>query len=1029
MKKFIIALLTFGLIPLSAVSQDISLKGKELFGDMKARHIGPALMSGRINDMESHPTNARILYAGTAGGGVWKSGDGGATFNPIFDDHVQSIGVVKLDPNNPDEVIWVGTGETWTRNSVTIGDGLYKSTDGGSNWKKMGFENSERIASIAINPNNSDEIYVGVLGALWSDSDERGVYKSVDGGKTWNKILYVGPSTGAADVIMDPENPNVLYASMWQFRRSGWGFSSGGENSALYKSTDSGKSWNKIHNGFPSGKLGRIAVAVAPSDNNIIYAVLETEDKTKNGLWKSTNAGQSWEHLNSDFGLVVRPFYFSRIVVDPKNPDILVKGGLSGSISRDGGKTFKNLGQMHSDIHDLAFGINNSDIIYSGTDGGVYRSWNGGTTFEIVENLSLSQFYHISVDDAEPYNVYGGLQDNGSWYGPSSSPGGVNARDWNSVGYGDGFRVLKHPTKNIIYSEMQGAENVWRYDVDKNRTKTIQPLPKKGDPELRFNWNAPMAVSAHAPDRFYMGSQFLHKSEDMGDSWTIISPDLTTNDKSKQDQSKSGGLSVDNSGAENHTTIFTIAESPLDENIIWVGTDDGNVQVTTNGGTTWNNVTPNLVGIPQNTWVYHIEASVHGKGIAYAVFDGHTTGDMKPYALKTTDYGKTWKSIISEDIDTRAFVRNIQEDYVNEDLLFLGTEFGLYVTIDGGENWSHFTNNMPLVAVHFIDLQKKTNDIVMGTHGRGVIIIDDISPLRELNQEILTKDVHFFKTEPFTMVEESGFSGSFGAETQFVGANKSTSARIVYYLKKRHTFGKMSMEVQDMEGNKVTSLDAGKSKGINVVNWNFNTSNPKMAQAKTLSFGGFTSPRVPAGKYKIVLTKGKDTYETVIEAKYDESSITTIAERKEQEALTQTLFDMVEDLAYMVYEINEHQNTAKDVIENHPKGKKAAEKYFNSLEALRKDLVITSGDNYVASAEPELREKMGELYSNVATSYDRVSGAHKLNFELISEEFSKAKMRYEEIKNKEGKKLMSFLEKNDIAKPEVQSKEEFLKKD
>ena len=906
---------------------------------------------------------------------------------------------------------------------------MYKSTDGGSNWKKMGFENSERIASIAINPNNSNEIYVGVLGALWSDSDERGVYKTLDGGKTWNKILYVGPSTGAADVIMDPNNPSILYASMWQFRRSGWGFTSGGANSALYKSTDSGKTWNKIHNGFPSGKLGRIAVAVAPSDNNILYAVLETEDKTKNGLWKSTNAGQSWEHLNSDFGLVVRPFYFSRIVVDPKNPDILVKGGLSGSISRDGGKTFKNLGQMHSDIHDLAFDIKNSDIIYSGTDGGVYRSWNGGTTFEIVENLPLSQFYHISVDDAEPYNVYGGLQDNGSWYGPSSSPGGVNARDWNSVGYGDGFRVLKHPTKNIIYSEMQGAENVWRYDVEKNRTKTIQPLPKKGDPDLRFNWNAPMAVSAHAADRFYMGSQFLHKSENMGDSWTIISPDLTTNDKSKQDQSKSGGLSVDNSGAENHTTIFTIAESPLDENIIWVGTDDGNVQVTTNGGASWSNVTPNLTGIPKNTWVYHIEASVHGKGIAYAVFDGHTTGDMKPYALKTSDYGKTWKSIISEDIDSRAFVRNIQEDYVNEDLLFLGTEFGLYVTIDGGKNWSHFTNNMPLVAIHFIDLQKKTNDIVMGTHGRGVIIIDDISPLRELDQSILAKDVHFFNTKPFTMFEESGFSGNFGSETQFVGANKSTAARIVYYLKKRHTFGKMSMEVQDMQGNKITSLDPGKSKGINVVNWNFNTTNPKMAQAKTLSFGGFTSPRVPAGSYKIVMTKGKDTYETIIEAKYDESSITTLADRKEQEALTQTLFSMVEDLAFMVYEINQIQDKAKDVMKNYPKGKKDAEKLDNALEELRKDLVITTGDNYVASAEPELREKMGELYSNVASSYDRVSGAHKLNYELISDEFSKAQDRYQAIKNKEGKKFMSFLEKNDIAKPEIQSKEELLKKD
>jgi photosystem II stability/assembly factor-like uncharacterized protein len=1029
MKKLITLFIAFGLLPIVCHAQDISLKGKQLFGDMKARHIGPALMSGRINDLENHPTNARILYAGTAGGGVWKSGDGGATFNPIFDDHVQSIGVVTLDPTNPDEVIWVGTGETWTRNSVSVGDGLYKSTDGGANWKKMGFENSERIASVIINPKNSNEIYVGVLGALWSDSEERGVYKTTDGGKTWNKILYVGPSTGAADVLMDPSNPNVLYASMLQVRRSGWGFESGGENSALYKSVDAGTTWNKIQNNIPSGKLGRIGIALAPSDSNILYAVIETGEKSTNGLWKSNDAGENWEHLNSDFGLTVRPFYFSRITVDPKNPDIILKGGLNGSISRDGGKTFKELGNMHSDIHDIIFDINNSDIIYSGTDGGVYRSWDGGSTFEIVENMPLSQFYHISVDDAEPYNVYGGLQDNGSWYGPSSSPGGVNARDWNSVGYGDGFRVLKHPTKNIIYSEMQGAANVWRYDVDKNRTKTVQPLAKKGDPELRFNWNAPMAVSSHVPDRFYMGSQFVHRSDDMGDSWEIISPDLTTNDKTKQDQSKSGGLSVDNSGAENHTTIFTIAESPLDKDILWVGTDDGNVQVTTNGGTSWNNVTPNLTGIPANTWVYHIEASSHGKGIAYAVFEGHTSGDMKPYALKTSDYGKTWKSIISDDINPKAFVRNIQEDYVNEDLLFLGTEFGLYVTIDGGKNWSHFTNNMPLVAVHFIDLQKKTNDIVMGTHGRGVIIIDDISPLRELNQDVLSKDLHFFETKSFEMTEDSGFSGSFGSETQFVGNSKSSAARIVYYLKKRHTFGKMTMEVQDMDGNKITSLDPGKSQGINVVNWNFSTSNPKMAQAKTLSFGGFTSPRVPAGKYKVVLTKGKDRYETVIETTYDEKSITTIGERKEQEALTATLFDMVEDLAYMVYEINETQSKATDVIDNNPKGKKVAEKFNNALEELRKTLVITTGDNYVASAEPELREKMGELYSNVASTYDGVSGAYRLNYELISEEFETAKKQYDTILKKEGEKFNRFLEKNEIEKPVIKSKDEFLKKD
>jgi len=1029
MKKILIALFTVGLIPLTVSSQDIHLKGKELFGDMNARHIGPALMSGRINDLESHPANARIIYAGAAGGGVWKSGDGGATFNPIFDDHIQSIGVVKLDPTNPDQVIWVGTGETWTRNSVSTGDGLYNSTDGGANWKKMGFENSERIASIAINPKNSDEIYVGVLGALWSDSEERGVYKTLDGGKTWNKILYLDASTGAADVIMDSKNPNTLYASMWQFRRSPWGFNSGGLNSGLYKSINGGATWNKIHNGFPSGKLGRIAVALAPSDSNILYSVLETEDKKKNGLWKSTNSGESWEHLNSDFGLVVRPFYFSRITVDPKNPDIVIKGGLSGSISRDGGKTFKNLGNMHSDIHDIVFDINNSDVIYSGTDGGVYRSWNGGATFEIVENLPLSQFYHISVDDAEPYNVYGGLQDNGSWYGPSSSPGGVNARDWNSVGYGDGFRVLKHPTKNIIYSEMQGAENVWRYDVDKNRTKTIQPLAKKSDTEaLRFNWNTPMAISTHIPDRFYMGSQFLHRSDDMGDNWDIISPDLTTNDKSKQDQSQSGGLSVDNSGAENHTTIFTIAESPLDKDLLWVGTDDGNIQITTNGGKSWNNVTPNLIGIPENTWVYHIEASIHGKGIAYAVFDGHSTGDMKPYAMKTIDYGKTWKSITSEDIDPRAFVRSIQEDYVNEDLLFLGTEFGLYVTIDGGENWSLFTKNMPLVAVHFIELQKKTNDIVLGTHGRGVIIIDDISPLREINQEVLAQDLYFFNSKPYTMTEESGFAGSFGAETQFVGQNKSDAARIVYYLKKRHTFGKMTMEIQDMDGNKIASLNPGKSKGINVVNWHFNTFNPKMAAAKTIAFGGFISPRVPAGNYKIVINKGKESYEQIIETRYDENSITTLADRKEQEALTTTLFNMVEDLAYIVYELGETQTLTQSIMDTNANGKKQAKKLFNALETLRKDLVVTSGDNYVASAEPELREKMGDLYSNVASANDRVSGAHKQNFELISEDFNQALKRYESIMQKEGKKFYSILEKNNIALPIIQSKEEFLKK-
>lgn len=991
MKKLILTcIFLLGIFSYKVIAQEeIASKGKELFGDMSARQIGPALMSGRINDLENHPTNNRIIYAGTAGGGVWKSNDGGATFNSIFDDYCQSIGAVAIDPNDPDNTIYVGTGETWTRNSVSIGDGLYKTVDGGSNWTKMGFEKSERIANIIVNPKNSKEIYVAVLGALWGDSEDRGVYKTTDGGVTWNKILYTNQKTGCADLAMDPKDPNTLYASMWEFSRTGWSFESGGENSALLKTTDGGTTWTKIHNGFPEGNLGRLGIAIAPSNPNILYTVIEAKKEERKGLYRSDDAGKSWKQLNNDFGITVRPFYFSRIVVDPKNSEVIVKGGLTGSISRDGGKTFKSLGNMHSDIHDVIFDINDSDRMYAGTDGGVYRSWNGGTTMEIVENLPISQFYHVSLDDAEPYNVYGGLQDNGSWYGPSSSPGGIEARDWNSIGGGDGFRVLKHPTKNIIYSEMQGAANVWRYEVDNKRIKTVQPLPQKGFPKLRFNWNAPMAISVHKPDRFYMGSQFLHRSEDMGDTWKIISPDLTTNDPKKQLQENSGGLSMDNSGAENHTTIFTIAESSLDENVIWVGTDDGNVQVTQDGGATWANTAININGLPKNTWAYHIEASSFNKGSAYAVFDGHTMNDTKPYAFKTTDFGKTWTNIISNDVT--GFVRNIQEDYVNPDLLFLGTEFGLFITVDGGKNWSKFTNNVPAVAVHFIDLHKRTNDLVLATHGRGIIIIDDISPLREINQDILQKNVHFFDIKPTVIYEEGNFSGSFGTETQFTGANPSRAAQLKYYLKSRHTFGKMTMEIQDMDGNVISEIEPGKSKGINIVNWNYSIKQPKVAKGKTFSFGGSTPPNVAAGTYKAVLKKGKDTYEQTFDVIYDPKSKLSLEDRSLKHKTTMKLYDMTQDLAYMVYELDAITEKA---IEQKNK------KLVNSLAKLKESLVITTGDNYVSSAEPQLREKMADLYSKIAGSYDKPSNAELENLSIIEEQFNNAKKDYDKIRKK-----------------------------
>ena len=1012
------------LLPFTSYSQDeIVLSGKELFGDLKARHIGPALMSGRFTDLEGHPTNDRIIYAGAAGGGVWKSVDGGVNFNPIFEDFPQSIGDIEIDPSDPDKVIWVGTGETWTRNSVSVGNGLYKSVDGGVNWQLKGFKGSERISSVEVNPDNPQEVFVGVLGPLWSDSEMRGVYKTIDGGENWEKVLYIGPGTGCGDLIMDPADPSVLYASMWEFRRTAWSFNSGGVNSGLMKSTDGGKTWNKIHNGFPSGKLGRIAMAVAPSDPKVLYAAIESEKNENKGLYKSTNAGESWEHLNKDFGLVVRPFYFSRIVVDPRDPNVLIKGGLFGSISRDGGKTFKNLGQMHPDIHDFWFDINDSDRLYAATDGGVYRSWDGGNSLEIVENLPVSQFYHISVDNEEPYNVYGGLQDNGSWYGPSSSPGGVEARDWNSVGFGDGFRVLRHPSKKIVYSEMQGAENVWRFDIELNKSKTIQPLPEEGDPKLRFNWNAPISLSENQPDRIYVGSQFLHRSDDMGDTWVKLSPDLTTNDPNKQNQVESGGLSKDNSGAENHCTIFTIAESSLDENIIWVGTDDGNVQITQDGGKTWTNTVANISGLPANTWCYHIEASKHNKGTAYAVFDGHTTGDPNTYVYKTTDFGASWESIVTDEIE--GFARSIQEDTEKEDLLFLGTEFGLYITINGGKNWNKFTNNLPAVAIHHLELQERTNDLVMGTHGRGVIIIDDISPLRQISQEVLAKKVHFFDTEPTVMLEQSGFGGTFGG-TAFVGPNPSTDAKIIYYLKKRHIFGKMTIEIQDQQGNTLIVLPASKSKGINVATWNYEIRQPKVAKGKSFSFGGFTSPRVLPGTYKVLLKKGKETYESQLELVPDPTSLMTEEGRIAKHKTTMELYRMSEDLAYMVYELDEIVAKAEQLKKDNPSARKVASPVIEELTALKEILVITTGDNYVGAADPQLREDLADLYSKIASGFVEPSDSEMRNYKLIKDRFEKAKSDYSKIKDKRVAKMNGFIEKNELEPIKLKTKDEFI---
>jgi len=573
----------------------------ETFGGLEARAIGPAVMSGRVAAVEAVAGDRLTIYAGAAGGGLWKSVDGGLRFKPVFDRHTQSIGAVTVDPSTP-QVVWVGTGESWTRNSVSVGDGVYRSTDGGETWTHLGLAASERIARIAVHPKDGRIAYVCAVGPLFNDHPERGVFRTRDAGKTWEKVLHVADDTGCADLALDAENPDIVYAAMWQVRRLPWFFTSGGPNSGLHKSVDGGSTWTKLAKGLPEGDLGRIAIASAPSKPTIVYATVEARETA---LYRSEDRGASWTRVNSSSAVTGRPFYFSRLVVDPGDPNRVYKGGLTIQVSDDGGRTFGPLGiggifgpSYHSDVHDVWIHPKDTDEIVIATDGGLYLSHDRGSTFRFVGSLPIPQFYHVSVDMAWPYNVYGGLQDNSTWFGPSRRPGGIANRHWQSLSGGDGFWAFVDPTDpDIVYNEYQGG-NLFRIRRSTLESKDIKPTPRDGEPKYRFNWNTPIHVSRSHRGRLYYGAQFLFRSDDQGESWERISPDLTTNDPAKQKQDESGGLTLDNSTAENHCTIFSIAESPRNGSVIWVGTDDGHVQVTRDGGRSWTNVSGAIPGRP-----------------------------------------------------------------------------------------------------------------------------------------------------------------------------------------------------------------------------------------------------------------------------------------------------------------------------------------------------------------------------------------------------------------------------------------------
>ncbi len=937
-----------------------------------ARNIGSAQMSGRVAAVAAVVENGKTtVYAGAASGGVWRSLDGGTTFRPVFDKNpVQSIGAVAIDPQNP-KTVWVGTGEGWTRNSTSIGDGIYKSTDAGATWTNMGLPDSERITKILVHPKSSDVVYACVPGKLWSDSPARGVYKTTDGGKHWTLALKgATPSTGCSGLTMDPNDPNVLFAGTWDFRRKGWTFRSGGESalvpsaSGLYKTADGGATWTlltaKANKGIPATPWGRVEVTFAPTSSKILYAMIESTDSA---LYRSDDGGATWQARDKSQHMVWRPWYFARLIVDPTNAERVFKMGYSLIVSEDGGKSFaETAGGSHGDWHDVWVDPGNPKHLIGADDGGLWISHDGGSRWWKSNNLPVSQFYHVSVDAKDPYQVYGGLQDNSSWVGDSSYPGGISNHRWENLFGGDGFWVIVDPTDpEAVYAESQGG-HIGRVDRKTLVARDIQP--KAGFHEkLRFNWNTPIHASPSQKGTIYLGAQFLFRSRDRGDSWDRISPDLTTNDKEKQKQEESGGVTVDNSSAEMHTTIYSISESPLDSKVIWVGTDDGNVQITRDGGKTWDNVVRNVVGQPRG-WVSWVEASRFEPGTAYAAFDRHTMGDMTPSVYKTTDFGKSWNRIVSPAKGVRGYVHVIREDTAKAQLLFLGTELGLWISIDGGGTWTEFKGGeFPSVAVRDVQVQTRDNDLVLATHGRGIWIIDDITPLRALATETLSAGAAFLPGRPTQQRLRAGGGWSEG-DAVFAGRNPTGGAVITYYQRTRHLFGPLKLEILDEAGKVVDTVPTTKRRGINRVSWSMQVKPPRVPRAVQLAFAGSQGPRVVPGTYTVRLTRGAEVLETKLPIGLDRRATYTVEDRKAQFDATMRVHALFGDMSAVVDRIQTAKDGAQARVKALPAddalGKKIKAQ-IDRLEEAKKKIVATKEGGAI-TGEERIREHTDQLY-------------------------------------------------------------------
>lgn len=1001
MRKFLFFFMLIAAI--TASSQEFSM---EAIKGMKPRNIGPGGMSGRVTAIDVVHSNTDVMYVGTASGGLWKSTSGGIKWEPVFDKEVTaSIGAVAIQQSNP-SVIWVGTGEGNPRNSLNGGYGIYKSLDGGKTWKVMGLQKTRHIHRVIIDPTNPDIVYVAAIGSPWGEHLERGVFKTTDGGKTWNQILSSNSRTGAADLVMDPTNPNKLIAAMWEHKRDPWFFKSGGPGSGLLITLDGGATWKRLSDkdGLPKGDLGRIGIAIAANKPNIIYALIEAK---KNALYKSEDGGLKWKKINDKNHIGNRPFYYSEIYVDPQNENRVYSIFTYVNVSEDGGKSFSQLmpaygvsNGIHPDHHAWWIHPEDGSFMIDGNDGGLNITYDGGKTWRFIGNLPVAQFYHISIDNEYPYNVYGGMQDNGSWRGPAYvwKAQGIRNAYWQEIAFGDGFDVVPDKDDSRYGYAMSQQGFVLRYDHITGNNYIVRPTHPDPEVELRFNWNSAIGQDPFDNATVYFGSQFVHKSTDKGLTWTVISPDLTTNDPEKQKQSESGGLTMDATGAENHCTVLVVEPSTVEQNMLWAGTDDGRVHYTQDGGNTWTDVSKNIKGLPEGSWIAQIKASNKNKGEALLIANDYRRFNYTPYAYRTKNYGKTWERIVDEN-DVKSYTLSIVEDIEEPNLMFLGTDDGLYISLDAGNKWTKWTEGFPTVSTKDLVIHPREHDLIIGTFGRAAWVLDDIRPLRAMarDRSIINKEIKLFQPPVAYQAAYQQPTGSrFGGDAEYNGQNRRGGAMISFYLRKKEAPKKedvqkdnkrrrrgrnkdknkpQNVETPEKKDEKKVAKDSikmeiydgtrlirtlkrktPKKNGIHRVFWQMNEKgpdNPSRRIPKQRRERGGTS--VKPGTYTIKLIYGDLTEETQLQVKSDPRLNITQKAIDEQYTASKT--------------IERYTQTAADAVKQLVESKNTVEAYQKELKALDKEKYKEE-----LKASKEITKKIEAIISEFLGKEDKRQG-------------------------------------------------------